>query len=100
MRISVPPVRLLSERIVVPSLRVELKTFQGQRRKYAGIFRLPELVMEESKIAHAGIGLFLAERVRAGQILTLYRRNRISEARAKVLKMKVPSLFLSITGRV
>ena len=32
------------------------------------------------------IGLFLAERVRAGQLLTLFRRNRISEAK---LEMKV-----------
>ena len=100
MRISVPPVRYSAEQMVVPSRRVELKPFQGQRRKYAGIHRLPQLVMEESKIAHAGIGLFLGERVRAGQVLTLFRRNRISEARAKALKLKVPGLFLSITGRV
>ena len=104
MRISVPPVRYSSsaEQMVVPPRRVELKPFQGQPRKYAGIIRLPQLVMEESKIANAGIGLFLAEHVRAGQVLTLYRRNRISEARPKKLKMKVPtsSLFLSISGRV
>ena len=86
--------------MVVPPRRVDLKPFQGQPRKYDGIIRLPQLVMEESKIANAGIGLFLAEHVRAGQVLTLYRRNRITEARAKKLKMKVPSLFLSISGRL
>ena len=82
--------------MVVPPRRVELKPFQGQRRNFAGIHRFPQLVMEESRIAGAGIGLFLGERVRAGQILTLFRRNQISEARAKALKMKVSSLFLAI----
>jgi hypothetical protein len=93
MRISYPPVRFSEQKMVVPSRRVQLKPFQGQRRKYAGTVRLPQLVMEKSKIANAGIGLFLAERVRAGQVLTLYRRNSISEVRGKVLKMKVSSLY-------
>ena len=95
MRISYPPVRFSQQKIVVPSRRVQLEPFPGQRhcRKYAGTVRLPQLVMEKSKIANAGIGLFLAERVRAGQVLTLYRRNRISEVRGKVLKMKVSSLY-------
>jgi hypothetical protein len=47
MRISVPPVRYASEKMVVPPRRVELKPFEGQRGKYAGIYRLPQLVMEE-----------------------------------------------------
>lgn len=95
MRISYPTVRFSEQKMAVPPRRVELKPFQGQRRKFAGIHRFPQLVMEESKIANAGIGLFLGERVRAGQLLTLFRRNSISEARAKELKLKVSSLFLS-----
>jgi hypothetical protein len=57
--------------------------------------------MAESKIANAGVGVFLGEDVRAGQLLTVYRRNRISEARAKALRLKVSSLSLSLyLGRV
>ncbi len=96
MRISYPTIRFSEQQMVVPPRRIELKPFQGQRRKFAGIHRFPQLVMEESKIPNAGIGLFLGERVRAGQILTLFRRNRISEARAKALKMKVSRLFLAM----
>ena len=100
MRISVPPVRYSAEQMVVPPRRLELEPFQGQRRQFAGVHRFPQLVMAESKIANAGIGLFLGERVRAGQLLTVYRRNRISEARAKALKLKVSSLFFSNLDRV
>ena len=92
MRISIPPVRFSDPQVVVPPRRVELKPFQGQPRKYYGIHRFPQLVIKDSRILNAGAGLFLEEKVRAGQILTLFRRNHISEARAKVLKKKVSKL--------
>ena len=89
MRISVPPARLSENTWVVPSRRLPLIPFEGQPRLFDGIHRFPRLVMAESKIANAGVGVFLGEDVRAGQLLTVYRRNRISEARAKALRLKV-----------
>jgi hypothetical protein len=101
MRISVPPARLSENTWVVPSRRLPLIPFEGQPRLFDGIHRFPRLVMAESKIANAGVGVFLGEDVRAGQLLTVYRRNRISEARAKALRLKVSSLSLSLyLGRV
>ena len=94
MRISIPPVRFSDPQVVVPPRLVELKPFQGQPRKYYGIHRFPQLVIKDSRILNAGSGLFLEEKVRAGQILTLFRRNHISEARAKVLKKKVSTFVL------
>ena len=95
MRISIPPVRFADPQVVVPPRRVQLEPFQGQPRKYSGTHRFPQLVIKDSRISNAGAGLFLEEKVRAGQILTLFRRNHISEARAKVLKKKVSKLLFS-----
>jgi hypothetical protein len=96
MRISIPPVRYSDPQVVVPPRRVELKPFQGQPRKYSGTHRFPQLVIANSKISNAGDGLFLGEMVRAGQPLTLYRRNSISEARGKFLKKKVSNLSVTL----
>ena len=93
MRISVPPVRFSDPQVVVSPRRVKLAPFEGQTRKYSGIHRFPQLVMRDSGIKNAGIGLFLGEKVRAGQALTLFRKNRISEAAAKLLKLKVSHLW-------
>jgi hypothetical protein len=81
-------VRYSDPQVVVPPRRVELKAFQGQPRKYSGSYRFPQLVIANSKISNAGDGLFLGEMVRAGQPLTLYRRNFISEARGNFLQKK------------
>jgi hypothetical protein len=91
MRVSYPPVRYSDDEqeVVVPPRRLELKPFEGQPRKWAGIHRFPQLVMKKSLIHNSGVGLFLKESVRAGQAITLFRRNRISEAKAKLLKIKV-----------
>ena len=88
-RVSKPPVRYPFPIHFVKSRRVVLKPFQGQPRIYKKAVRLPRLVIQQSRIPNAGFGLFLAERVRAGQPLTKYSTNRISEAFANFLKMKV-----------
>ena len=101
MRVSYTPVRFSEheQEVVVPPLRLDLKPFEGQPRKWARTYRLPQLVIKNSRISHAGLGLFLKEAVRAGQPLTLFRRNRISEARAKELKMKVSNLLTLLLTR-
>jgi hypothetical protein len=49
--------------------------------------------VRESGIPKAGNGLWLAERVRKGQTITLFRQKRISEAAAKKLHKKVRDEF-------
>jgi len=96
MRVSVPPVRYSNPEYVVPARRVVLNPFQGQPRKYRGVHRLPKLVIKGSGIRDSGLGLFLGEKVRAGQIITLFRRNRISESRAKMQKNEVSNLLFAL----
>ena len=96
MRRSVPPVRYSNPEYVVPACRIVLNPFQGQPRKYRGTHRLPKLVIKASGIRDAGMGLFLGEKVRAGQILTMFRRNRISESRAKMQKNAVSNLLFDL----
>ena len=88
-RVSNPPVRYPCPVHFVESRRVVLKPFQGQPRIFKKAIRLPRLIIQQSRIPKAGFGLFLAERVRAGQPLTKYSTKRISEAYAIFLKMKV-----------
>ena len=88
-RVSNPPERYPFPVHFVKPRRVVLKPFQGQPRVYQKAIRLPRLVIQQSRIPNAGFGLFLAERVRAGQPLTRYSTKRISEAFANFLKMKV-----------
>ena len=45
--------------------------------------------MKISSVPGAGYGLFLREKVKSGQTITLYRRKIISEATAKKLKEQV-----------
>jgi len=96
MRVSFPPVRYSGqeEEFIVPPRRVALKPFEGQPRKWDRTHRFPQLVMKNSSISNAGIGLFLDENVRAGQPLTMFRRNHITEAKAKLLKIKVTTTFI------
>jgi hypothetical protein len=95
-RVSNPPVRYPFPVHFVESRRVVLKPFQGQARIYKKAIRLPKLVIQQSRIPNAGFGLFLAERVRAGQPLTKYSTKRISEAFANFLKMKVDFFVLRL----
>ena len=88
-RVSNPPVRFPFPVHYVESRRVVLKPFQGQPRIFKKAIRLPRLIIQQSRIPKAGFGLFLAERVRAGQPLTKYSTKRISESFAIFLKMKV-----------
>ena len=88
-RVSNPPERYPFPVHFVKPRRVVLKPFQGQPRVYQKAIRLPRLVIQQSKIPNAGFGLFLAERVRAGQPLTKYSTKQISEAFANYLKIKV-----------
>ena len=77
MRVSIPPVRFSDPKVIVPPRReVVLKPFQGQPRKYAKPLRLPQLVLGNSTIKNAGIGLFLGEDVRAGQVFTIVLTNK------------------------
>jgi hypothetical protein len=90
MRKSRPPVRFSDPVHIVPARRnIVLVPFQGQPRKYASPRRLPVLAVKISGVQRAGYGLFLQEKVSAGQTITLYRRKIISEATAKKLKKKV-----------
>ena len=89
MRISYPPVRFDNPVYSVRSRRVVLKPFEGQPKKWGGVFRLPEGVLELSGIKDAGMGFKLKEDVREGGILSIYARNIISEANAEILKAKV-----------
>ena len=97
MRVSVPPVRYSDPEYLVPSKHVILKPFQGQPRKYAKNHRFPHLVIRKSKIRNAGFGLFLGEDVKAGQPITRFATNQISESEAKILKKKVKICFLKLT---
>jgi hypothetical protein len=99
MRESRPPVRLLDTvHVVLPLRNVFLKPFAGQPRKYLSPRRLPGLEMRKSQVPGAGFGLFLREKVYAGQSITLYRRKIVSEATAKRLKKQV--VDSSISNRI
>jgi hypothetical protein len=90
-----PPIRFSEPvHVVLPRHDVVLYPFQGQPKKYAEPRRLPGLEVRKSGIPKAGNGLWLAERVRAGQTITLFRRKRISEAAAKKLHNKVLNAFI------
>jgi hypothetical protein len=90
MRESRPPVRLFDPvHVVLPRRNVFLKPFAGQPRKYSCPRRLPGLEIKISQVPGAGFGLFLREKVYAGQSITLYRRKIVSEATARTLKKKV-----------
>ena len=85
-----PPVRLSDPvHVVLPKTNVVLSPFEGQPKKYSRPRRLPGLAVKVSGVRKAGNGVFLAERVRKGQTITLFRRKIISEAAAKKLKKKV-----------
>ena len=88
-RVSNPPLRYPAREYIAKSRRVVLKPFPGQPRRYRERIRLPMLVIKQSCIHNAGFGLFLGERVRARQTLTMYSTVQISEAYANFLKMKV-----------
>ena len=89
-----PPVRFDEPvHVVLPRHNVVLFPFAGQPRKYAEPPRLPGCQVRESGIPKAGNGLWLAERVRKGQTITLFRQKRISEAAAKKLHKKVQDEF-------
>ena len=89
MRVIYPPVRFDDPQFVVPARRIELKPFEGQKRKYSGTIRFPQLMIKTSTICNAGYGVFLGEDVRAGQVLSMYPKNIISEKEAKKRKGKV-----------
>ena len=94
MRESRPPVRLFDPvHVVLPLRNVLLKPFAGQPRKYSCPRRLPGLEIKISQVPGAGYGLFLREKVYAGQSITLYRREIVSEATARTLKKKVSPFF-------
>ena len=90
MRLRRPPVRFADPvHFVLPTQNVVLCPFVGQPRKHAIPRRLPELSVKKSGLPDAGYGLFLREKVNAGQTMTKYRRKIISEATAKILKKQV-----------
>jgi hypothetical protein len=90
MRERRPPVRFSDPvYVVLPRRNVVLMPFEGQPRKYASPRRLPGLAVKISSVQGAGYGLFLREKVKAGQTITLYRRKIISEATATKLKKQV-----------
>jgi hypothetical protein len=90
-----PPVRFDEPvHVVLPRHNVVLLPFAGQPRKYSEPRRLPGCQVRESGIPKAGNGLWLAERVRKGQTITLFRRKRISEAAAKKLQKKVKDEYI------
>jgi hypothetical protein len=90
MREIRPPVRFSDPvYVVLPRQNVVLRPFTGQPVKYARPFRLPGLAVKISGVPGAGFGLFVREKVLAGQKITLYRRKIISEATAKKLKKQV-----------
>jgi hypothetical protein len=68
---------------------VVLKPFEGQPQKWASPRRLPGLAVRNSSGRGAGYGIFLCEKVNAGQAITLYRRKSISESTVKVLREQV-----------
>ena len=89
-----PPVRFDDPvHHVFPRHRFVLSPFPGQPRKYKEPRRLPGLQVRKSSISGAGNGLWLAERVRKGQTITIFRRKRISEAAAKKLQKKGTKRF-------
>lgn len=90
MRESRPPVRFSDPvYLVLPRRNVILRPFDWQPGKYARPMRLPALAVKISGVRGAGFGVFLREKVRAGQTITLYRRKIISEATARRLKKQV-----------
>lgn len=93
MRVCYPPVRFGDPQFVVPARRVELKPFEGQKRKYTGTIRFPQLIVKKSTICNAGNGVFLCEDVRAGQVLSMYPKNIVSEKEAKKRKGKVLNII-------
>jgi hypothetical protein len=83
------PVRYTDPKYFAFRREIELHPFPGEPAKYAGVFFLPDLVVEQSGIANAGYGLFLLEEVYPGQVLTMYSKSIISEKTAKILKEQV-----------
>ena len=83
MRQSRPPVRFSQEEFVAKAQKTELHPSEGQSTKNSGIDRLPEIKVRQSRIPKAGFGLFIREKVRKGQILTVYRQNVVSEKKRR-----------------
>jgi hypothetical protein len=89
-RNACPPVRFHGPvHHVLPRHNFVLLPFPGQPRKYTAPRLPPGLQVRKSGIHQAGNGLWLAERVRKGQAITIFRRKRISEGAAKKLQKKV-----------
>jgi hypothetical protein len=90
LRERLPPFRF-SDPVyeVLPRQNVVLRPFEGQPRNWASPRRLPGLAVRNSSVRGAGYGIFLREKVNAGQVITLYRRKIISESTAKVLREQV-----------
>jgi hypothetical protein len=90
MRERRPPVRF-SDPVyeVLPRKNVVLRPFEGQPRKWASPRLMPGLAVRNSSVRWAAYGIFLREKVNAGQTITLYRRKIISESTAKVLREQV-----------
>ena len=84
-----PPIRFADPVYVVLPRPVVLSPFKGQPKSYADPRRLPRLEVRKSSIPKAGNGVWLAEGVRKGQTITIYRRRKISEATASKLKKQV-----------
>jgi hypothetical protein len=89
-RNACPPVRFDDPvHHVLPRHNFVLLPFPGQPRKYKAPRRFPGLQVRKSGIQQAGYGLWLAERIRKGQTITIFRRKQISERAAKTLQKKV-----------
>ncbi len=68
MREIRPPVRFSDPvYVVLPRQNVVLRPFTGKPVNYARPFRLPGLAVKISGVPRAGFGLFVREKVLAGQ---------------------------------
>ena len=93
MRRIKPPVRFSEHPIyVVAACRRKLQPFEWQPRKWRLVRRYPRVAVQLSHIPKAGLGLFVAEDVKAGQPIAMYKRKIISEVKAKTLKKKVSKI--------
>jgi len=90
MRVSHQTVFYGKTDMEVPSRPQILHRFPGQYRKLDGRVRMPKMALVDSSAGpNSGKGIEVREDVRAGQILSIYARNIISESTAQILKDEV-----------
>jgi hypothetical protein len=79
-----PPIRYANPVYTGVPCMVVVAPFLHENSGYEGLIRLPAVEVKESSIPNSGYGLFVNEAVLAGDAITLYARNAISEHEGKI----------------